>query len=107
MDRKAIATADQSLSGSQRWYVPELLRDRGRRFAACLAPACSALSEDCYDRAGELAREQGSLFWELRIAVSLARLRVGQGRGDEARNILEPVYDDRFTEGFATAGLQA
>ena len=101
---EAIATANQCY-GSQRWYVPELLRIEGDILLR-QGPACSALAEDCYDRAGELAREQGSLFWELRIAVSLARLRVGQGRGDEARNILEPAYD-RFTEGFATADLRA
>jgi predicted ATPase len=46
------------------------------------------------------------LYWELRIAVSLARLRVTQGRHDEVRRILAPVYD-RFTEGFNTPVLCA
>ena len=101
---EAIATANQC-DGSQRWYVPELLRIKGDVLLQ-QGLARSALAEDCYDQAGALAREQGTLFWELRIAVSLARLRVGQGRGGEARNILAPVYD-RFTEGFATADMQA
>jgi predicted ATPase len=54
----------------------------------------------------EMAREQGALFWELRVALSLARLLRGQGRSADAVGILQPVYD-RFTEGFATADLQA
>ena len=47
-----------------------------------------------------------ALFWALRIALTFARLRVSQGRNDEARGILAPVYD-RFTEGFATADMLA
>ncbi len=53
-----------------------------------------------------MAREQGALFWELRVALSVARLRVRQGRLHEARAPLASVYD-RFTEGFATADLRA
>jgi predicted ATPase len=43
-------------------------------------------------------------MWELRSAMSLARLRVRQGRHDEAWQILAPVYD-RFTEGFEMTDL--
>jgi predicted ATPase len=53
-----------------------------------------------------MAREQDALFWELRVALSVARLRVSQGRRHEAREQLALVYD-RFTEGFATADMQA
>jgi predicted ATPase len=53
-----------------------------------------------------MAREQGALFWELRVALSLARLLCGQDRSAEALAILQPVYD-RFTEGLATVDLQA
>jgi predicted ATPase len=65
----------------------------------------AAAAEDCFDQAREMAREQGALFWELRVALSLARLLHGQGRSADAMEILQPVYD-RFTEGFATADLQ-
>jgi predicted ATPase len=41
-----------------------------------------------------------------RVALSLARLRVTQGRGGEATRLLAPVYD-RFAEGFKTAGLRS
>jgi len=100
---EAIATADRTESG-QRWYVPELLRIKGDVLLR-QRPDCPAFAKDCYDQAADLARAQGALFWELRIALSVARLNVSQGRSDEARNVLEPVYD-RFTEGFATADLQ-
>ena len=53
-----------------------------------------------------MARDQGALFWELRIALSVARLRVSQGRHQEARAPLASVYD-RFAEGFASAHLMA
>jgi predicted ATPase len=55
-------------------------------------------------RALETARRQGALAWELRVATSLARLRLRQGRAIEALNVLQPVYA-RFTEGFAMADL--
>ena len=45
-------------------------------------------------------------LWELRIALSLARMRMTQGLAVEARQILTPVYD-RFTEGFAAPDLRA
>ena len=63
-------------------------------------------AEDCFRTANEIAREQGALFWELRIALSLARLCTTQGRHDEVRQLLAPVYD-RFTEGFDTPDLRA
>ena len=52
------------------------------------------------------ARRQSALAWELRTATTLARLRVAQGRGAEARQLLSPVYG-RFTEGFASSDLKA
>ena len=66
----------------------------------------TSAAEDCFSAALGLAREQGALFWELRAALSLARLRIRQDRQSAARAILAPVYD-RFTEGFATADLTA
>jgi predicted ATPase len=51
-----------------------------------------------------MAREQGALIWELRVALSLARLWRDQGRSADALGILQPVYD-RFTEGFDTTDL--
>jgi predicted ATPase len=53
-----------------------------------------------------MAREQGALFWELRAALSAARLWVGQKNRAGAVQVLQTVYD-RFIEGFDTTDLKA
>jgi predicted ATPase len=58
-----------------------------------------------YRKALSIAREQEAKLWELRAAVSLARLRRDQGRRAEALDLLAPVYG-WFTEGFATPDLK-
>jgi predicted ATPase len=88
------------------WYAPELLRIKGEVLLQQAADQSTLAAEDCFNQAAHMAREQGALFWELRVAVSVARLRVSQGRHHEARASLASIYD-RFTEGFATADLQA
>ena len=52
-----------------------------------------------------IAEEQEAKLWELRAAVSLARLRRDQRRRADARGLLAPVYG-WFTEGFATPDLR-
>jgi len=51
------------------------------------------------------ARRQQAKMWELRTSTSLARLWQGQGKRQEAYELLAPVYD-WFTEGFDTKDLQ-
>jgi predicted ATPase len=55
-------------------------------------------------RALEIARMQSALSWELRCAMSLARLWRRQGRATEARDLLAATYG-KFTEGFDTSNL--
>jgi tetratricopeptide (TPR) repeat protein len=98
--------ADREGADRQGWYGPELLRIKGEVLLRQATDQAAVAAEDCFDRAAQMAREQGALFWELRIALSVARLRVSQGRHHEARGQLASVYD-RFTEGFATADLRA
>jgi tetratricopeptide (TPR) repeat protein len=88
------------------WYASELLRIKGEVLLQQAADQSALAAEDCFNQAAQMAREQGTLFWELRIALSVARLRVSQGRRHEARAPLAAVYD-RFTEGFSTADMQA
>jgi predicted ATPase len=97
---RAIAWADHKGEG---WYQAELMRMKGELL---LRQSRAIEAEDCFRTATEIAREQGALSWELRIALSLARLRKTQGRHDEVRQLLAPVYD-RFTEGFETPALRA
>ncbi len=62
-------------------------------------------AEELFRTALRLAAAQGAKSWELRAASSLARLMLNQGRRDEARTIIEPVYNF-FTEGFTTGDLR-
>jgi len=62
-------------------------------------------AEACFGRALDVARSQSAKFYELRAAVRLARLWQNQGRKDEARELLAPVYD-WFTEGFNIPDLK-
>jgi predicted ATPase/DNA-binding winged helix-turn-helix (wHTH) protein len=88
------------------WYAPELLRIKGEVLLQQAADQSTLTAEDCFKQAAQMAREQGALFWELRVALSVGRLWVSQDRHHEARAPLASVYD-RFTEGFATADLRA
>ena len=69
------------------------------------APGAAVASEDHIRRALDLACRQGALSWELRAAMSLARLWRDQERVAEACELLALVYG-RFTEGFATSDLE-
>jgi len=61
--------------------------------------------ESQFERARTLAHNQEGLSWELRAAISLARLLRNRRRSDEARRTLQPVYD-RFVEGFDSTDLK-
>ena len=62
-------------------------------------------SEAYFDRALAVARQQQAKSWELRAAMSLARLWRDEGKVQQARELLAPVYG-WFTEGFETRDLQ-
>jgi class 3 adenylate cyclase/predicted ATPase len=85
----------------ERWLVGELFRQKGQ---LVLRQGRSESAENLYLKALNLAREQEAKLWELRAALSLARLRRDQSRCAEARDLLAPVYD-WFTEGFDTPDL--
>ncbi len=107
---EALEAANDAIanSGAQHghaWYLPELLRLKGEALLQQGAEGAASAAAVCFEQAGETAREQGALFWELRIALSFARLRVTQDRGPDAHRLLMSVYG-RFTEGFDTPDLQ-
>jgi predicted ATPase len=60
---------------------------------------------ESYNKALSVARRQSAKLFELRAATSLARLSRDQGKWDEARELLAPVYG-WFTEGFDTRDLK-
>ena len=86
----------------ERWFAAELHRHKGRLL---LPQGHAEAAENFYRKALSIAEEQEAKLWELRAAVSLARLRRDQGRRAEARDLLAPVYG-WFSEGFATPDLK-
>lgn len=99
----AAALAEAEVSGTH-WVDAALHRLRGDLLGRL--PAGNWIEvETCFRTAISVAREQGSRGFELRAAVSLAGLSSSQGRRDEARDLVPPVYG-WFTEGFDTPDLQ-
>jgi class 3 adenylate cyclase/predicted ATPase len=86
------------------WCEAELHRTAGE--IALLSPQRDAAKAEAYfERALAVARRRQAKAWELRAAMSMARLKRDQGKRDKARELLAPVYD-WFTEGFDTPDLQ-
>jgi len=88
----------------EKWYEAEVHRIAGE--IALMSPEPDAAkAEACFVRALAVARAQQAKSWELRTATSLARLWRDQGKRDEARDLLAPIYN-WFTEGFDTLDLK-
>jgi class 3 adenylate cyclase/predicted ATPase len=88
----------------ERWYEAEVHRIAGEIALLSLEPDM-AKAEIYFERALAVARKQQAKSWELRAAMSLARLWRDQGRKNEARQLLAPIYG-WFTEGFDTLDLR-
>jgi predicted ATPase len=84
------------------YYQAELHRLRG---VVLLAVGEDAEAAAWLHRAIDKARHQQAKSWELRAAMSLARLWREQGKRAQAHDLLAPVYG-WFTEGFDTADLK-
>ena len=95
----AITTIETS---NERWCEAEIYRMAGE--IALLEPD-AAKAEAYFERALAVAREQQAKSWELRAAMRMARLWCDQGKRDEARDLLAPIYG-WFTEGFDTLDLK-
>ena len=73
---------------------------------ALLSPEIDvAKAERYFEKALAVARQQQAKSWELRAAMSMARLWRDQGKPQQARELLAPVYG-WFTEGFDTLDLK-
>jgi predicted ATPase len=103
---EALALADEAMQRTERndvfWCMPETLRIRGE---ILLSNKDVVAAEELFRRSLDLAQRQNALFWELRTAMSLGKLRMTLGGIRDAHDILNSVYK-RFTEGFETADLQ-
>jgi len=89
---------------AQRAAAAELHRLRGDLLWRLPSPEWTEV-KGCLRGALAVARKQRTQGFELRAAVSLARLLSDRGRRDEARDLLAPLYG-WFTEGFDTPDLR-
>ncbi|MGA8697301.1 MAG: hypothetical protein WB689_26385 [Xanthobacteraceae bacterium] len=86
------------------WFEAETNRIAGQ--IALLSPEPNAAKAQAYfERALQTARQQNAKSWELRAAMSMAQLLRDQGKPQQARELLAPVYG-WFTEGFDTRDLK-
>ena len=86
------------------WCEAEVNRIAGE--IALKSPEPDAAKAQAYfERALAVARQQQAKSWELRAAMSMARLWRDQGKPQQARELLAPVYG-WFTEGFDTLDLK-
>ena len=95
---------DETEATAARFYEAELNRLEGELLLASKEPD-EKRAEASFRKAIAIARGQGAKSFELRAATSLARLLVRQGKREEARALLAPIYGS-FTEGFDTADLK-
>jgi class 3 adenylate cyclase/predicted ATPase len=103
---EALTLLDEAMQISdrtgERWFAAELNRHKGQLL---LRQGHAEAAEELYRKALSIAVGQEAKLWELRAAVSLARLCRDQGRRAQARDLLAPVYG-WFTEGFDTPDLK-
>jgi predicted ATPase len=88
----------------ERWYEAEVNRTAGEIALESPEPG-AAKAQAYFERALAVARQQQAKSWELRAAMSMARLWRDHGKPQQARELLAPVYG-WFTEGFETLDLK-
>ena len=103
LDLLATALEGAELTG-ERWIEAELHRLKGE-WCNGNFDTVNEEPEVNFRRALAVAKAQDAKIWELRAAMSLARLWRNQGKPQQARDLLAPVYD-WFTEGFDTRDLK-
>jgi predicted ATPase len=96
---EAIRVTDRTQG---RYYEAEMHRVQGELFLSMHDDGAAAAS---FSKAITVAQHQSAKTWELRAAMSMARLWRDQGKRNEARELLAPVYG-WFTEGFDTLDLK-
>jgi predicted ATPase len=103
---ESLSLLDASLqvveSTGERWFAAELNRLKGQLL---LRQGYSDAAEELYQKALGIAQEQEAKLWELRAALSMARLWRDRGQRHQARDLLAPVYG-WFTEGFGKLDVE-
>ena len=101
----ALAVVDEALAQAEKseqpWILAELLRVKGEIVLLRAPRDAAVVAQAHFQQSLVLARRQGALAWELRAAMSLARLWQRERKTSQARSLLASVCR-RFTEGFDT-----
>jgi class 3 adenylate cyclase/predicted ATPase len=104
---EALSVLDEAMQIAERigerWFKSEMHRHKGQLLSRQGNPKAAA---SFYQQALAIAEEQEAKLWQLRAAVSLAKLTRDQGRFSDARNSVARIYD-WFMEGFDTQDLKA
>ncbi len=102
--QNALSEALDAVSKTnERWHEAEIHRTAGE-LAVSLPHADPKMGESHFQQSLVITRRQNAKSFELRAATSLARLWRDQGRRDEARELLAPIFG-WFTEGFDMTDL--
>jgi predicted ATPase len=105
---EALALLDEQIvfvdETGELWCAAGLHRLRGHLLLNGTVPDIEGAQAE-FLKAIDIARGQSAKLWELRAAVSLARLWRDQGRNADAHHLLSPIYA-WFTEGFSSADLK-
>ena len=88
----------------EKWCEADIHRTAGE-IALMLPEPDAAKAQAHFERAIAIAREQQAKSWELRAAMSMARLWRDQGKRQQARDLLAPIYG-WFSEGFDMLDLK-
>jgi predicted ATPase/DNA-binding winged helix-turn-helix (wHTH) protein len=103
---QGLLVIDEALVRSERneehWYAPELLRVKGELLLQRARETAATDAESLFRQSLEWARRQETISWELRAAISLARLPQADRR--TSQETLGAVYR-KFTEGHTSADL--
>ena len=113
---EGLRLVTEALEGVQQsgehWWEAELYRLQGELLVHAEGGVqhAAVTAEACFHQALAVARRQQAKSFELRAALSLSRLWQQQGKRQEARDLLTPIYKtpiyNWFTEGFDTADLR-
>lgn len=99
--RTIDAAIELSDRDEERWCISDLLRVKAELVLATGGAASAETAERLLLQSLDWARRQGAFSWELRSAISLARIWRKQGRTAEAHELLSAPLS-HFNEGFET-----
>ena len=104
--RARIEEAMRAVEASKAWWCEAEVHRTAGEIALMSSKRHAARAEACFKRALAIARRQHAKSWELRAAMSLARLWADQGKRREAGHLLAPIYGS-FAEGLDTLDMKA